>query len=75
MRKRAAAVNVGHQQTSRITVHGHAHIDDVAAGQIDLGRRTRALDHHHIILRAQRVQRGRNLRPDQQTAAAPGHGG
>ena len=35
--KRAAAVNVGHQQAGGAGVPCHAHVDDVAAGQVDLG--------------------------------------
>jgi hypothetical protein len=51
--KDAAAVDVAHQQTPRIGQLRHAHIHDVALFQIDLGRRTGALEHDDIVLRGQ----------------------
>ena len=75
MGKRPAPVNVGHQQARGVGVQRHAHVDDVAARQIDFGGRTRALNHHHIVLGHQLVQRFGNVRPDMQTAPAPRHGG
>jgi hypothetical protein len=71
----AAPVDVGRQQAAGLGVAGHAHVDDVAGHQVDLGRRTRALDHHHVVLGAQLVERLRDLRPDALAAPAPGQGG
>jgi hypothetical protein len=50
----------------------HAHVDDVAGVQVDLGGRARAFDHHHVVLGAQLVQRSGDLRPHGLAAAAPG---
>ena len=72
--KGAAAINIGHQQAGCLRMARHAQIDDIAAHQVDLGRRTRPLDHHHIILGAQCIKRRGNLRPDLFAASAPGHG-
>jgi hypothetical protein len=35
---------------------GHAHVDDVAAVQVDLGRRACAFNHHHVLLCAQGIE-------------------
>ena len=72
VREGAAAVDVGHQQAARVGVARHAQVDHVAGHQIDLGRRARAFDHHHVVLGPQRVQRGGDLRPHALAAAAPG---
>ena len=73
MRKRAAFVDVGHQQAGRIRVQSDAHIDDVAAGQIDFSRRTCAFDDHYIVVGYQFVERSCNARPHMQAALAPRH--
>ena len=73
MGKGAAAVYVGDQQAGGIAMQGHAHVDHITVRQIDLGRRARAFDHHHVVLGAQIVQGLGNHRPDAGTAPAPGH--
>jgi hypothetical protein len=71
----AAAVDVGREQAARLGVAGHAHVDDVAGHEVDLGRRARALDHDHVVFGAQRIERLCDLRPHAFAAAAPGQGG
>ncbi|MNV01200.1 hypothetical protein D3C71_913960 [compost metagenome] len=73
--ERTTPVDVGHQQAARIGMARHAHVDDVAGMQVDLCGRTCALDHHHVVLGTQCIQRSRDLRPHLFAAAAPGHGG
>ncbi len=72
--KRPAPVNVRDQQAVRLAVLGHAHVHHVAAVQVDLGGRARALNHHHIVFGTQRIQCLRNLRPHLQTAPTPRQG-
>ena len=74
MGKCTTAVNVRHKKAGRIAMFGDPHVHNVTARQIDLGGRARALNHHHIVLGPQRIQRRRNLWPDLEAAAAPRHG-
>ena len=69
--KGATAVDIRHQQAARLSMARHAHVDHVAGVQIDLCRRARAFDDHHVVLCPQCVQRRRDLRPHTLAAAAP----
>ena len=44
----AAAIDVAHEQHRRLGHAGHAHVDNVAVAQVDLGRAPRALDDHEV---------------------------
>ena len=73
MREGPAAVDVGHEQAARLAMPRHPQVDDVAGAQVDLRRRAGALDHHHVVLGAQRVERAGDHRPDPLAALVPGH--
>ena len=73
--KGAAPVDVSYQQASGFSVLRHPHVDDVAGRQVDFGRRACALNHHHVVVGHQRIERFRDVGPDPGAALAPGHGG
>ena len=74
MGKRPTPVDVSHQQAGGMAMQRHAHVDDVAARKVDLGRRACALDHHHVVFGPERVKCRRDIWPDMVAAGAPRHG-
>ena len=48
-----ALVDIGDQQHRAVHRLGEAHVGDVAGPEVDLGRRTGALHHHHRVLRGE----------------------
>ena len=71
MGKCAAPVNIGDQQAGSMGVQCHAHVDDVARFEVDLGGRACAFNHDHIVLGHQLVQSALHRRPDAFAAIAP----
>ena len=71
----ATAVNICHQQAGGAGMLRHPHVDDVAAGEVDLGWRARALNDHHIVFSNQRIQCLDDHRPHDGASVTPGHGG
>ena len=69
--KRPTLVDVGHQQTLGIGIACHPQVDDVAVHEVDLGGRACPLDHNHIVLGDQLIERGGNLRPNFLAALTP----
>ena len=73
MRKGTAPINIGHQQTRRIGMQRHTHVDDIAVLEVDLGRRACAFDHHHVVFSPQLVKRLGYGGPHHDTARPPIH--
>ena len=71
MGKRAAPVDIRHQQTSGIGGDCYPHVDNIVGFEVDLSGRACAFNNDHVILGHQLVQRFLNRRPDALAAVAP----
>ena len=57
LREYATPVYVSHQQDGCIGMKGHPHIDDVVLLEVDFRGASGTLDHYHVVVGPQSIQR------------------